>query len=162
MLGLDWIRKKTPFGKTKIYNGGCPQEHTPLENTERWFYDTERMEKEMYLLVDCALAKIKLEALKREGPGEYASFKASVLEVNGLTVSRQEREEKAESFRSRDHAPSPEEQQDVLCRALDNFGIHGKISKVTESYALGHLKVLELRRRIGKVPITKTAEEQRR
>lgn len=102
-------------------------------------------EKEIYLLAESILVKVKLKASKNDG----ANFRCQVLEIDGVPVSPKDQEYNEESFGARDLTPNAEEQLDVLRHALENFGIRGKISQVTESYVFGHLKVLKLRKRVG-------------
>ena len=147
---LNWFHRKLASGiRGPDYTGGRFAKYAAPDNLGKLFYGTERLEKEIYLLVGCTLVKVKLEALKREGFSEYAGFRCNILEIDGVPVSLKDREDSAESFGSRDHAPDAKEQQDVLGRALENLGICGKIAQVTESYVLGHLKVLKLRQRVG-------------
>ena len=146
---LNWFRRKNPASYIKGHGaGGHFAKYAPPDNRNKLLSSTERMEKEIYLLVGPTLVKMKLEALKREGMNSYMGFKMLMLEIDGFPVPPKDQKETAESFESRNHAPSTEEQQALLRSTLENFGIRGKISQVTESYVLGHLKVLKLRERV--------------
>lgn len=108
---------------------------------------TQHADKEMYFLVGSILAKVKIHATKRENFGWYVSFFCAVMEIDGVAVSQEEQDAKKEVFRSDEEYPSVEEQQQVLTRALEKFGLRGRIAQVSDDYVEGHLRALALQQR---------------
>ena len=106
---------------------------------EKWReLTTERAAKEVFVYCGQRLARVRVEAALRDGFGAYMSFSCTVLEVDGDKIPRDEwREEKVEA----DCAPTPEEQQGVLLRALGAKGLYGNPVCVSES-AAGKLRRL--------------------
>lgn len=164
---------------TKVFGGKSRDDlkrpRNPIPTLKEYYEllkerSTERAEKEFYFLVGGVLVKTKLEGMRREKVdastrftpllgvpcgrvrldcGQVMGFTCRVLEIDGVSISADEQEEKLVSFESVERSPTRGDQYQVIVQALEKFGLNQGPVQVSEAYVSGHLKVLALRQRVG-------------
>lgn len=110
---------------------------------------TRRLDKEFFLLISGVLVKVKLSGSRLDILDCYVRCEYRVMEIDGIAVSVKEQEEKMEYFESRDLIPTVEDQYETVLKTLKSFGLYGRPMQVTSEYALGHLRAVNLQRRLG-------------
>lgn len=120
---------------------------------DKWEEATTEAQEIVYALVGKRLVQLKMEGRVRNSDKSpnipfHASFKCSVLEIDGEIVPEKEREEKAQRFESSSNIPETFERYRVFLKSLESFGIHGTPITVSDDYVDGHLKIVRLRQRL--------------
>ena len=108
---------------------------------------TERAAKEISVYCGGRIGRVRVEAARRDGFDVSTSFSCTLVEVDGDEVFKDERkEEKIET----DCAPTPEEQQQVLLRALGAKGLYGNPVCVSESAAGKLRRLIETQKHLAR------------
>ena len=118
-------------------------------------WTTKKTKKTMYLIVGSCLAKVMIEATMNEAYGR-AGMSCKVLEIDGKTIPRDDQEKERAVIHLVNDVPTPQEQINLVLEALGNFKLYGRPAAVSDDYARGHLRALEMKVRIG----TKTRQEK--
>ncbi len=111
-----------------------------------WF--TEKKKIECYVLVGRGgnnVAKIQLEASKDV---YQSSLTCRVIELNGETVSENERNKKAIRINFIRTVPTIEEQTNVVREALGQFGLPADFYPISDEYAVGKIRIIRLRKKM--------------
>ncbi len=133
--------------------GTLPDEKHWLDYYDRCGADTfslfsrQEQEKTLDLLVGGILVKVHLLAIK-DDKSEYGTITCKVTEIDGVSVSAKEQEEKMQVMPLY-AAPTPQQQMTILSDALEQFGLKGQPIPVSDEYVRGHLRVLRIRNKLA-------------
>ena len=103
----------------------------------------EEREKKKHLLVGTALVHVQIRAMAF---ATEHGLSCTILEIDGEEIPGPKRKENKAIFYYMD-PPSPEEQMNVLQKALAKYSLSGNIVPVSEKFVRGHLKAVRLKKR---------------
>lgn len=127
--------------------GGLGYGRAIIEDIREW--TTKRTEKKIYIMVGSTLVKVLIEATMNESFGKANMF-CKVLEIDGRELAIKEQEEKSVSIRRFNNVvPTQQEQVNLLLETLGKHNIHGRPALVSDDYARGHIRMLEMKRRLA-------------